>query len=47
VRTNDQIRQRDAVLRALDAIVEHELGEAWSVEAHMTRKAELLRMVDA
>ncbi|NDC18724.1 MAG: hypothetical protein EBZ87_00435 [Microbacteriaceae bacterium] len=37
---------RDAVLQAMDAIVQQELGEGWSLEAHMERKAALLRIVD-
>lgn len=37
---------RDAVLEAVDAIVQQELGEEWTLEAHMERKAALLRIVD-
>jgi hypothetical protein len=40
--TRTEILCRDAVLRALDQIVVAELGDKWSLEAHMVRKAELL-----
>ena len=46
-RTKREIIERDAVLRALDAIVTHELGADWSVERHAQRKTELLERVDS
>lgn len=42
----DTIASRDAVLGAVDRIVQNELGERWTLEAHMERKAAILRVVD-
>lgn len=42
----DDILCRDAVLAALDRIVEAELGKKWTLEKHMKRKHELLEIVD-
>jgi hypothetical protein len=43
--TRAELRQIDAVLWALDKIVEHELGDSWTLEAHMARKGELLEVI--
>ena len=43
--TARELEQIDAVLWALDQVVEHQLGDAWSFEAHMARKAELLEVI--
>jgi len=43
--TARELEQIDAVLWALDQVVEHQLGEAWTFEAHMARKAELLEVI--
>lgn len=40
--TRTEILCIDAVLRALDQIVVAELGNKWSLEAHMVRKSQLL-----
>ena len=40
------ISKRDAVLFALDDLVIHELGDAWSAEAHCKRKMEMLEIID-
>jgi len=42
----DTIASRDAVLGAVDRIVQNELGDEWTLEAHMERKAAILRVVD-
>lgn len=44
--TRTEIIARDAVLLALDRIVESELGDKWTLEKHMKRKHELLEIVD-
>ena len=43
--TARELEQIDAVLWALDQVVEHQLGDAWTFEAHMARKAELLEVI--
>lgn len=44
--TRTEILCRDAVLHAVDRIVDAELGDEWTLEAHMKRKAELLAVID-
>lgn len=44
--TNIEIARRNAVLSALDKIVTHELGNHWTLEAHMARKAALLEIIN-
>jgi hypothetical protein len=44
--TLNEIKQRDAVLRALDAITIATLGDEWSVPAHMAVKAMLLDIIN-
>lgn len=46
VRTYAEIRERDKVLVLADQLVRLELGDEWTLEVHMARKAELLRDVD-
>jgi hypothetical protein len=41
----DSLSSSDAVLEALDCIVQSELKDAWTLEAHMERKASLLRVL--
>jgi len=41
-----EVRERDAVLHALDAIVTAELGSEWTLDGHMARKSELLNIID-
>ena len=44
--TNIEIARRNAILATLDKIVTHELGNHWTVEAHMARKAALLEIIN-
>jgi len=44
--TLNEIKQRDAVLHALDAITITILGDQWSVPAHMAIKTMLLDIID-
>jgi hypothetical protein len=46
MRSRADIRQRDAVLHALDAITIGILGDKWSVVAHMAIKTILLDIVN-
>lgn len=45
--TNIAIARRNAILWTLDKIVTHELGNHWTVEAHMARKAALLEIINS
>lgn len=45
-KTNIEIAKRDAILLAVDILVEHELGDDWTPEAHSARKRELLNIID-
>lgn len=44
--TLSQIRERDAVLHALDAITINILGDDWSAVAHMAIKTMLLDIIN-
>ena len=44
--TNIEIARRNAILSAVDKIVTHELGNHWTLEAHMARKAALLEIIN-
>ena len=44
--TLNQIRERDAVLHALDAITIGILGDEWTVIAHMAIKTMLLDIIN-
>ena len=44
--TLNQIRERDAVLHALDAITINILGDEWTVIAHMAIKTMLLDIIN-
>ena len=44
--TQIEIARRNAILSALDKIVTHELGDHWTLEAHMARKAALLEIIN-
>ena len=44
--TLSQIRERDAVLHALDAITIGILGDEWSVVSHMAVKTMLLNLIN-
>jgi hypothetical protein len=44
--TLNEIRQRDAVLHALDALTIGILGDEWSVVSHMGVKTMLLNLID-
>lgn len=44
--TNIEIARRNAILATLDKIVTHELGNHWTLEAHMARKAALLEIIN-
>ena len=45
--TQIEIARRNAILSTLDKIVTHELGDHWTVEAHMARKAALLEIINS
>ena len=45
MRSLAEIRQRDAVLHALDAITIGILGDEWSVVSHMAVKTMLLDLI--
>lgn len=44
--TTDYIKERDKVLLLVDRLVVIELGEAWTLNAHMERKAAILEILD-
>ena len=44
--TLNEIKQRDAVLHALDAITLNILGDEWSVPAHIAIKTMLLDIIN-
>jgi hypothetical protein len=44
--TQVAIARRNAILWTLDKIVTHELGDHWTLEAHMARKAALLEIIN-
>lgn len=44
--TLNRVRERDAVLHALDAITINILGDEWSVIAHMAIKTMLLDIIN-
>jgi len=44
--TNIEVARRHAVLAAIYKIIRHELGNHWTLEAHMARKAALLEIID-
>jgi len=46
MRSRAEIRERDAVLHALDAITIGMLGDQWSVIAHMAIKTMLLDIIN-
>jgi len=46
MRSLAEIRQRDAVLHALDAITIGILGKEWNVVSHMAVKTMLLNLID-
>jgi len=46
MRSHAEIRERDAVLHALDAITIGILGDQWSVIAHMAVKTMLLNLIN-
>ena len=46
MRSRAEIRQRDAVLHALDAVTIAILGNEWNVVSHMAVKTMLLNLID-
>ena len=46
MRSRANIRERDAVLLAADALTNAILGDAWSLDAHMAIKGRLLDIID-
>jgi len=46
MRSLAEIRQRDAVLHALDAVTIGILGNEWNVVSHMAVKTMLLNLID-
>ena len=46
MRSRANIRERDAVLLAADALTNAILGDAWSLDAHMAVKGRLLDIID-
>jgi hypothetical protein len=46
MRSRANIRERDAVLLATDALTNAILGDAWSLDAHMAIKGRLLDIID-
>jgi len=46
MRSRAEIRQRDAVLHALDAVTIGILGNEWNVVSHMAVKTMLLNLID-
>jgi hypothetical protein len=47
MRSNTAILERDAILRATDAITYALLGDAWNIHAHMACKRHLLDIIDS
>lgn len=45
-RTTDYIKERDKVLLLVDRLVVIELGDNWTLDAHMKRKAAILQILD-
>lgn len=41
-----EIIERDAILRAADTLTEHFLGDQWSFNSHMIIKTWLLNLID-
>lgn len=46
MRSRVEIRERDAVLVATDALTRAILGDAWTFDAHMAVKGRLLGIID-
>ena len=46
MRSRAEIRERDAVLLATDALTNAILGDAWTLDAHMAIKGRLLDIID-
>lgn len=44
--TRTEIVARDAVLAAVDRLVEHQLGNAWTFGAHCALKHAMLDIID-
>lgn len=45
-RTDREIKERDKVLKLADRLIRLELGNRWTLETHIARKAALLRELD-
>ena len=45
-RTTDYIKERDKVLRLVDQLVRNELGDEWTLDAHMALKSAMLFKID-
>lgn len=46
MRTKAEIRERDGMLVATDALTRAILGDAWTFDAHMAVKGRLLGIID-
>ena len=46
MRSRAEIRERDAVLLATDALTNAILGDAWTLDSHMAIKGRLLDIID-
>lgn len=46
MKTRKEIKERDAVLLAVDALTHALLGQAWDIDAHMVIKRQILDIIE-